>query len=56
MALEIHLNHIFNGNEKTRYSVNVLKKVKSDHLKDITKNINIPSLSNINLADGVEIS
>jgi hypothetical protein len=55
MALEIHLRHIYNGDEKTRYGVDVLEKVKSDRLKDVTKNITIPSFSGINLADSVEI-
>jgi hypothetical protein len=55
MAIEIHLKHIFNGDEKTRYSVDVLEKVKSDRLKDVTKNIHVPSFSNIDLADSVEI-
>lgn len=55
MALEIHLKHLFNGDEKTRYGVDVLEKVKSDRLKDVTKNITVPSFSGINLADNVEI-
>lgn len=55
MALEIHLKHIFNGDERTRYGVDVLEKVKSDRLTDVTKNINVPSFSNVNLADSVEI-
>lgn len=57
MALEIHLSHIFNGNEKTRYGVDVLDKVKGDRLKNITKDIHVPSFSNTtNLADSVDIS
>ena len=55
MAIEIHLRHLFNGDDKTRYSVDVLEKVKSDRLKDVTKNINVPSFSSINLADNVKI-
>jgi hypothetical protein len=55
MALEIHLKHLFNGDDKTRYGVDVLEKVKSDRLKDVTKDITIPSFSGINLADSVEI-
>ena len=55
MALEIHLKHIFNGNERTRYGVNILEKVKGDRLMDVTKNIHVPIFSNINLADSVEI-
>jgi hypothetical protein len=55
MAIEIHLKHIFNGDEKTRYGIDVLEKVKSERLKDVTKDIKIPSLSDLNLADAVEI-
>ena len=55
MALEIHLKHIFNGDERTRYGVDVLEKVKGDRLTDIIKNIHVPSFSNINLVDSVEI-
>jgi hypothetical protein len=55
MALEIHLKYIFNGDERTRYGVDVLEKVKGDRLTDVTKNIHVPSFSNINLADSVEI-
>lgn len=55
MALEIHLRHLFNGDEKTRYGVDVLEKVKSDRLKDVTKDITVPSYSGIDLADSVEI-
>jgi len=36
-AIEIHLKHFFNGNDKTRYFTNVLEKVKSDRLTNITK-------------------
>ena len=28
MAIEIHLKHIFNGDKKTRYGIDVLEKVK----------------------------
>ena len=55
MAIEIHLKHIFNGDEKTRYGIDVLEKVKSERLKDVTKDIKVPSLSDLNLADAVEI-
>ncbi len=55
MAIEIHLRHIFNGDEKTRYGIDVLEKVKSERLKDVTKDIKVPSLSDLNLADSVEI-
>ena len=55
MALEINLKHIFNDDEKTRYGVDILEKVKGDCLTDVTKNIYVPSFSNINLADSVEI-
>ena len=55
MAIEIHLKHIFNSDEKTRYSIDVLEKVKSERLKDVTKDIKVPSLSDLNLADAVEI-
>ena len=55
MAIEIHLKHIFNGDEKTRYGIDVLEKVKSERLKDVTKDIKVPSLSDLNLADSVEI-
>jgi len=55
MALEIHLRHIFNGDEKTRYGIDVLEKVKSERLKNVTKDIKVPSLSDLNLADAVEI-
>ena len=55
MAIEIHLKHIFNGDEKTRYGIDVLEKVKSKRLKDVTKDIKVPSLSDLNLADAVEI-
>jgi hypothetical protein len=55
MAIEIHLKHIFNGGEKTRYGIDVLEKVKSERLKDVTKDIKVPSLSDLNLADAVEI-
>lgn len=43
MALEIHLRHIFNGDERTRYSVDVLEKIKGDRIKDVTKNIHVSS-------------
>ena len=55
MAIEIHLKHIFNGDEKTRYGIDVLEKVKSERLKDVTKDIKVPSLNDLNLADAVEI-
>jgi len=55
MAIEIHLKHIFNSDEKTRYGIDVLEKVKSERLKDVTKDIKVPSLSDLNLADAVEI-
>ena len=55
MAIEIHLKHLLNGNEKTKYIVDVLDKVKSDRLNDVTKNIKVPSFSDLNLADNVEI-
>ena len=55
MAIEIHLKHIFNGDEKTRYGIDVLEKIKSKRLKDVTKDIKVPSLSDLNLADAVEI-
>ena len=55
MAIEIHLKHIFNGDEKTRYGIDVLEKVKSERLKDVTKDIKVLSLSDLNLADAVEI-
>ena len=55
MAIEIHLKHIFNGDEKTRYGIDVLEKVKSERLKDVTKDIKVPSLSDLNLADAIEI-
>ena len=55
MALEIHLKHIFNGNEKTRYSVDVLEKVKSDCLTDVTKGIGVPSFGGLDFANDVEI-
>ena len=55
MALEIHLRHIFNSDEKTRYDIDVLEKVKSECLKNVTKDIKVPSLSDLNLADAVEI-
>jgi hypothetical protein len=55
MALEIHLKHIFNGDERTRYGVDVLEKVKGDRLTNVTKNIHVPSISNVNLAENVEI-
>ena len=55
MAIEIHLKHLLNGDEKTRYIVDVLDKVKSDRLNDVTKNIKVPSFSDLNLADNVEI-
>jgi hypothetical protein len=55
MAIEIHLKHIFNDDEKTRYGIDVLEKVKSERLKDVTKDIKVPSLSDLNLADAVEI-
>ena len=51
----IHLKHLLNGDEKTRYIVDVLDKVKSDHLNDVTKNIKVSSFSDLNLADNVEI-
>jgi hypothetical protein len=54
-AIEIHLKHLFNGNDKTRYFTDVLEKVKSDRLTNITKDIHVPSASNLNLADSVEI-
>ena len=55
VAIEIHLKHIFNGDEKTRYSIDVLEKVKSERLKDVTKDIKVSSLSDLNLADAVKI-
>ena len=55
MALEIHLKHLFNSDNKTRYRVDVLEKIKSNLLKNVTKDITIPSFSGINLADNVKI-
>ena len=49
VALEIHLRHIFNGDKKTRYGIDILEKVKSEHLKNVTKDIKVPSLSDLNL-------
>src|ERR1700722_16102466 len=51
IAIEIYLKHIFNSNKKTRYDIDILEKVKSKHLKDVTKNIKVPSLSDLNLTD-----
>lgn len=55
MAFEVHLKHIFDGDEKTRYGVDVLELVKSERLNNITKDIKVPSFGDVNLADDVEI-
>ena len=55
MAIEIHIKHIFNGDEKTRYGIDILEKVKSECLKDVIKDIKVSSLSDLNFADAIEI-
>ena len=55
MAFEVHLKHIFDGDERTRYGVDVLEKIKGDRLNNITKDIQVPSNGDMNLADSVEI-
>lgn len=54
-AIGVHLKHILNGDDKTKYMIDVLEKVKSDNFTNITKEIHVPSASNLNLADSVEI-
>jgi hypothetical protein len=52
-CLYLHVQHIINGNDKTRYIVDVLDKVKSDDLNEITKNLKVNSLSGLDLANNV---
>uniref|UniRef100_U9UG24 Uncharacterized protein n=2 Tax=Rhizophagus irregularis TaxID=588596 RepID=U9UG24_RHIID len=52
-CLYFHVQHIINGEDKTRYSVDVLEKVKSDNVNNITKDLPVHSLSGLDLANNV---
>ncbi|PKY55312.1 hypothetical protein RhiirA4_474666 [Rhizophagus irregularis] len=52
-CLYFHVQHIINGEDKTRYSVDVLEKVKSDNINNIMKDLPVHSLSGLDLANNV---
>uniref|UniRef100_U9SVE5 Uncharacterized protein n=1 Tax=Rhizophagus irregularis (strain DAOM 181602 / DAOM 197198 / MUCL 43194) TaxID=747089 RepID=U9SVE5_RHIID len=52
-CLYFHVQHIINGEDKTRYSIDVLEKVKSDNVNNITKDLPVHSLSGLDLANNV---
>jgi hypothetical protein len=55
LCLFFHVQHIINGDDKTRYIVDVLEKVKSGEANEITKELLVHSLSGLNLANDVTL-
>ena len=45
----------FNGNDKRHYITDVLDQVKCDEMNSITKDIRVPSLCEMDIADSVRI-
>jgi hypothetical protein len=52
-CLFIHLQHILKGDDKTRYSVDVLENIKSDEANKITKDLQVLSLSGLGIANNI---
>ena len=55
LCLFFHVQHIINEGDKTRYFVDVLEKVKSSEANDLTKKLQVYSLSGLNLANNVSL-
>lgn len=55
LCLFFHVQHIVNGGDKTRYFVDVLEKVKSSETNDVTKDLQVHSLSGLDLANNVRL-
>jgi len=49
------VQHIINGDDKPRYFVDVLEKVKSREANETTKELLVHSLSGLNLANDVTL-
>jgi len=55
LCLFFHVQHIINGDDKPRYFVDVLEKVKSREANETTKELLVHSLSGLNLANDVTL-
>ena len=54
-CLDIHIKHILNGDDRVRYSVDVLEKIKSEEANMLTSDLKVSSLSGLGLANRVNV-